>query len=83
MKNLVNKDTYRHKDTVVWNILGGQEILFGENAPPLAPYAAATAWKGTFWGFKNRKSTKGTLTPLICIYGGGGGEVHIVAYNSL
>ena len=24
MTNLVNKDTYRHKDTEVWKMLGGQ-----------------------------------------------------------
>ena len=44
MTNLVNKDTYRHKDTVVWTFLGGQDKYFGERdkCPPLLPRAAAT-----------------------------------------
>ena len=49
MTNLVIKDTYRHKDTEVWNILGGKlrgggaiNWLGGHPLPPPLPHPRAT-----------------------------------------
>ena len=39
MTKLVNKDTYRHKNTEVWKILGGARIYFGGHAT-----ASGTVW---------------------------------------